>query len=93
MITLLWDSIQYSSVEALHNLIPFRKKYDTNVGWVEGRNPTPQSLVIVGFHSVQPNLRICFIFFWNWYNKPGNLIQQHQKKVTLKLRVTIKSAS
>ncbi len=50
-------------------LIPFHKKYDVDVGWVEERNPTPQRHVIVGFHSVQPNLRICLIFFWNWYNK------------------------
>ncbi|MDR9896202.1 hypothetical protein G7B40_016770 [Aetokthonos hydrillicola Thurmond2011] len=40
---------------------------DTNVGWVEERNPTHQSLVFVGFHFVQPNLPIFFIFFVKWY--------------------------
>jgi hypothetical protein len=31
-------------------VIPFHKKYDVDVGWVEERNPTLQSLAIVGFH-------------------------------------------
>ncbi|OUL35803.1 hypothetical protein BV375_01300 [Nostoc sp. 106C] len=68
-------------MDALPLLIPFHKKYDVDVGWVEERNPTVQSLVIVGFHTVQtplhssretrprewlPNLRICLIFSWNW---------------------------
>ncbi len=27
-----------------------------DVGWVEERNPTPEEIGIVGFHSVPPNL-------------------------------------
>jgi hypothetical protein len=32
------------------------------VGWVEERNPTPTKSEIVGFHFVQPNLRIFYFF-------------------------------
>ncbi len=35
----------------------------TNVGWVEERNPTPQSPVIVGFHDLRPKIRVCPINF------------------------------
>ncbi|MEH2167649.1 MAG: hypothetical protein V7K41_13435 [Nostoc sp.] len=34
------------------DFITIQKMIATDVGWVEGRNPTPQSLVFVGFHFV-----------------------------------------
>ncbi|BAY60824.1 hypothetical protein NIES22_08840 [Calothrix brevissima NIES-22] len=46
------------SLIAIPGLIPFHKKYDVDVGWVEERNPTSQRLVYVGFTHGKPNLRI-----------------------------------
>ncbi len=44
-----------------------------DVGWVEERNPTLQISVIVGFHSVQPNLLalICHLIAYVTYISDG----------------------
>ncbi len=56
------------------------------VGWVEGRNPTPEEIGIVGFHSVQPNLHLFLSSQSDRSSYPSTLQPIHQIFLTIKIQ-------